>query len=60
MQLLIAEDDPILREGLYDLLTAEGFSCQLAADGEAALAQFQAADSKKWGQVIRDKGITFE
>ena len=44
MQLLIAEDDHILREGLYDLLTAEGFSCQLAADGEAALAQFQAAD----------------
>lgn len=40
MRLLIAEDDPALREGLADLLAAEGFACDLAADGTTALALF--------------------
>lgn len=40
MRLLIAEDDPALREGLADLLAAEGFDSQLAADGTTAMAAF--------------------
>lgn len=43
MRLLIAEDDTTLREGLGDLMTAEGFDCHLAADGQAALTCFEAA-----------------
>lgn len=43
MRLLIAEDDTTLREGLGDLMTADGFDCHLAADGQAALTCFLAA-----------------
>lgn len=44
MRLLIAEDDPALREGLADLLAGEGFDSHLAADGTAALAVFDAGE----------------
>lgn len=44
MHLLIVEDDPALRAGLADLLTAEGFACQTAADGSAGLQAFDAGD----------------
>lgn len=40
LRILVAEDDPALREGLRDLLELEGFSCRLAADGAEAWAAF--------------------
>jgi DNA-binding response OmpR family regulator len=43
MSILIAEDDPHLRAGIVDLLSLEGFQCQVADDGAKALALFQAA-----------------
>ncbi|PCK08088.1 MAG: DNA-binding response regulator [Alteromonadaceae bacterium] len=46
MNVLIAEDDVFIREGLKDLLEAEGYTCILAEDGEVALRIFnpQAVD----------------
>ncbi|HTJ03051.1 MAG TPA: response regulator transcription factor, partial [Methylovirgula sp.] len=41
MSILIAEDDPHLRNGIVDLLTLEGYPCQVAEDGAKALALFQ-------------------
>ncbi len=41
MSILIAEDDPHLRNGIVDLLTLEGFPCQVAEDGAKALALFR-------------------
>lgn len=41
MSILIAEDDPHLRSGIVDLLTLEGFPCQVAEDGAKALALFR-------------------
>lgn len=43
MSILIAEDDPHLRNGIVDLLTLEGFPCRVAEDGVKALALFQQA-----------------
>lgn len=43
MSILIAEDDPHLRNGIVDLLTLEGYPCQVAEDGAKALALFQAS-----------------
>jgi two-component system, OmpR family, alkaline phosphatase synthesis response regulator PhoP len=43
MTILIAEDDPHLRNGIVDLLTLEGFPCQVAEDGAKALALFRQA-----------------
>ena len=40
MNILIAEDDIHLREGLNDLFNQEGFTCILTEDGEEALAHF--------------------
>ncbi|RBP53203.1 response regulator transcription factor [Arenicella xantha] len=40
MKLLIAEDDSLIREGLSDILVAEGYDCILAEDGEQALRIF--------------------
>jgi CheY-like chemotaxis protein len=37
--ILIADDDPMLREFLQDLLTAEGCLVRCAVDGDDALAQ---------------------
>jgi two-component system alkaline phosphatase synthesis response regulator PhoP len=42
MSILIAEDDPHLRAGIVDLLSLEGFECQVADDGAKALALFKA------------------
>lgn len=42
LRILIAEDDPALREGLADLLEGEGFLSLPAADGLAAQAAFAA------------------
>ena len=42
MSVLIAEDDPHLRAGIVDLLSFEGFQCQVADDGAKALALFKA------------------
>jgi two-component system alkaline phosphatase synthesis response regulator PhoP len=42
MSILIAEDDPHLRAGIVDLLSLEGFECQVADDGAKALALFRA------------------
>jgi two-component system, OmpR family, alkaline phosphatase synthesis response regulator PhoP len=42
MSILIAEDDPHLRAGIVDLLSLEGFQCQVADDGAKALALFKA------------------
>lgn len=40
-RVLIVEDDAALRRGLADLLTLEGFVCEVAADGAEGLAQHQ-------------------
>ncbi len=42
MQLLVlvAEDDPMTRRGLVDVLSGEGFACLQAADGKKALQLF--------------------
>ncbi len=42
MKLLICEDDPLIRDGLNDILSAEGFTCSTAEDGNAALLQYKA------------------
>lgn len=42
MKLLICEDDPLIRDGLHDILSAEGFTCTTAEDGNAALAHYTA------------------
>lgn len=42
MNVLIAEDDLHIGEGLRDVLEAEGYTTLLASDGEQALALFQA------------------
>lgn len=41
MKLLIAEDDTLIREALMDILSAEGFSCVAAENGEVAWQQYQ-------------------
>ncbi len=41
MNILIAEDDVHLREGLNDLFSQEGYICNLTQDGEEALNQFK-------------------
>lgn len=42
MKVLIAEDDLHIREALKDILRMEGYDCLLAADGAAAMTQYQA------------------
>ena len=37
MKILIAEDDPLTREGLRDILLAEGYQVVTAPDGQTAL-----------------------
>ena len=37
MRILVVEDEPVLREGLVDLLRGAGHSVEAVADGEAAL-----------------------
>lgn len=39
---LIVEDDELLRECLHDALAAEGYRVSQAADGRAALTEFEA------------------
>lgn len=41
MNILIAEDDVHLREGLNDLFSQEGYNCILTEDGEEALEKFK-------------------
>jgi len=41
MKVLIAEDDPLTRKGLAEVLEAEGYSVVQAADGEMALDLFE-------------------
>ena len=41
MKILIAEDDPFIREGLRDLLETEGYQTVLAADGAEAWTKYQ-------------------
>lgn len=36
-RILIAEDEPVIREGLVDLLESEGYAVTAVADGEAAV-----------------------
>lgn len=40
MDILIADDERVVREGLKDLLESEGFSVRTARDGQEALAKF--------------------
>ena len=40
--MLVAEDDALLREILYDGLTDQGFAVEAAADGQDALERFRA------------------
>jgi len=39
LKILVVEDEPLLREGLVDLLRGEGHAVEIAIDGEAALAR---------------------
>jgi DNA-binding response OmpR family regulator len=39
VKILVVEDEPLLREGLVDLLTGAGHRVRAVADGEAALAE---------------------
>jgi len=39
VRVLVVEDEPLLREGLFDLLSGSGHSVEAVADGEAALAR---------------------
>jgi DNA-binding response OmpR family regulator len=39
VKILVVEDEPVLREGLVDLLETAGYLVQSAADGEAGLAR---------------------
>jgi len=41
MKVLIAEDDPLIREGLEEILRAEGYDTVGVADGQAALTAFE-------------------
>ncbi|NLE27772.1 MAG: response regulator transcription factor [Clostridiaceae bacterium] len=41
-RILIAEDEPAIREGLVDLLESEGYAVTAAADGEAAVEAWNA------------------
>jgi DNA-binding response OmpR family regulator len=41
MNVLIAEDDLHIREGLKDILDAEGYNCVLAENGSIALEKYQ-------------------
>ena len=41
--MLVAEDDALLREILYDGLTDQGFAVEAAADGQDALRRFRAS-----------------
>jgi CheY-like chemotaxis protein len=43
-RLLFADDDPVVREGLAELLRRAGFDCVGAASGAEALAQLQKAE----------------
>lgn len=40
MKILIAEDDPNIRQGLHDLLSQEGYDVIMAENGQVALDQF--------------------
>ncbi|MCA9537349.1 MAG: response regulator transcription factor [Myxococcales bacterium] len=42
MKVLVAEDDAHIREGLVEILEAEGYRTSIAADGRAALSQYEA------------------
>jgi DNA-binding response OmpR family regulator len=42
MKILVVEDEPVLREGLVDLLAGAGHLVEAVADGEAALARIDA------------------
>lgn len=52
--LLIVEDDELLRDGLSDLLTQAGHQATTAADGEAALAQLH---TTLFDGVVLDLGL---
>jgi len=41
MNVLIAEDDLHIREGLRDILSAEGYQCELADNGKTALQAYR-------------------
>ena len=41
MKILIAEDDPLTREGLRDILLAEGYQVETAPDGQTALDSYR-------------------
>lgn len=43
-RILIVDDDDIMRESLVTVLTARGFDCAQAANGEEALAQLQQSE----------------
>lgn len=42
--LLLADDDPLVRDGVAELLRRRGFACTCVADGAGALAQLRQAE----------------
>lgn len=41
-EILVVDDERVVRESLRDILTSEGYTVRLANDGEGALAEFRA------------------
>ncbi|RKS85805.1 two-component system response regulator BasR [Orbus hercynius] len=54
MKILITEDDSLLQKGLYSALTAEGFVCEVAENGQQA-SQFM--EMSQFSLVILDLGL---
>jgi DNA-binding response OmpR family regulator len=59
MRLLLIDDDPILLRSLRDVLSADGHTITIAADGAAGLTAFQEALSHgiAFDAVITDFGM---
>lgn len=54
MKILITEDDSLLQKGLYAALTAEGFICEIAENGQQAK---QLIELYEFSLVILDLGL---
>lgn len=51
MRILVVEDDPMLRQGLVDLLTADGHEAELVVDGHTAVERGR---EESWELVLLD------
>lgn len=56
-KVLIVEDSTDVSQVLKDVLTAEGFNCVVAEDGQKAINRINSAARNEIGWVIADYGI---